>query len=53
MAPSGNKDLTKPAFASWKLTIEILEKGVKVKNTAVGVVLMSLLLILNIFHTLF
>ena len=44
----GNILVSQPAFTCSKLTIETLEQGV-----ATGVVLVSLLLTLNIFHTLF
>ena len=40
--------LSQPAITCSKLTIETLEQGVKYTN---GVVLVSLLLTLNIFHT--
>ena len=50
-----------PAFTCSKLTIETLEQGVKYvqslqqrhQNDAIGIACMSLLLTLNIFHTLF
>ena len=44
---SGPLNLTQPTIKCSKLTIEILEQGVKYH-----VVLVSLLLTLNIFHTL-
>ena len=44
---------TQPAIKCLKLTIETLEQGVKyVQGDAIGVVLVSLLLTLSIFHTL-
>ena len=52
---------TQPVFTCSKLAVEKLEQGVKYvqnwqwkhqNNDAIGVVLMSLLLTLNIFHTL-
>ena len=54
-------ELTKLTFTCSKSTIETLEKGVKYvqkntkkyQNDAIDVVLMSLLLTLNIFHTFF
>ena len=36
-----------------KLTIETLEQGMQYVQNPIGVVLVSLLLTLNIFHTLF
>ena len=46
--------LTQSAFTLSKLTIGALEQGVKyVQSKKIGVVLVSLLLTLNIFHTLF
>ena len=52
---------THPAITCSKLTIETLEQDVKLfkvnnkrhQNEAIGVILVSLLLTLNIFHTLF
>ena len=52
--------ITQPAIRCSKLIIETLEKGVKYdqsqqeryQNDANGIVLVSLLLTLNIFHTL-
>ena len=51
-------NITQPAFTCTKLTIETLEQGVKYVHMflffdAIGVILVSLLLTLNIFHTLF
>ena len=43
-----SQKLTQPAFTCSKLKIETLEQGGKY-----GLVLVSLLLTLNIFHTLF
>ena len=45
---------SQPAITRSKLTIETLEQGVKyVQSNAIGIVLVSLLLLLDIFHPLF
>ena len=41
---------SQPAFSCSNLTVTVPEQGVKY---AIGIVLVSLLLTLNIFHTLF
>ena len=57
LASEENNRFSQPAFTCSKLILKTLDQGVKykltVKNDANAVVLVSLLLTLNIFHTLF